>query len=301
MVFSSQLARVKPLRTVGVGSSTSIRGRKMLRMETETGWWLITHQDHARLAGAFATAWGNTRFRKPEPRSHVLHGIATHDDGWVQRDAHPTITRQGKPSAFSIELVGKYSAFEEINLSEYLAVRERAVRIIAEKDPYAGILIALHTYNLLTDHADRSTIAPDQLPLLDSFLENQLQYQKKLFAEIDSLTGITEKHKDRETIQEHFRLLQACDNLSLLTCVAFDRNANLLHPLPLNDGATSRVEVTPIAPRQFRLDPWPFAEEQLTFTFPARHIDRHLFNQSNDLEKAFHAAPVDELSVTLSA
>jgi len=61
------------------------------------------------------------------------------------------------------------------------------------------------------------------------------------------------------------------------------------------------VEVTPIAPRHFRLDPWPFAEEQLTFTFPARHIDRHLFNQSNDLEKAFHAAPVDELSVTLSA
>ena len=49
-----------------------------------------------------------------------------------------SITRQGKPSAFSIELVGKYSAFEEIDLADYLAVRDRAVRIIAEKDPYAG-------------------------------------------------------------------------------------------------------------------------------------------------------------------
>ncbi len=28
------------------------------------------------LAGAFAAAWGNAEFRKPEPRARVLHGIA---------------------------------------------------------------------------------------------------------------------------------------------------------------------------------------------------------------------------------
>ena len=78
----------------------------MLRMESETGWWLITHRDHARLAGAFAEAWGNALFRRPEPRARVLHGIASHDDGWVARDAQPVITREGKPSAFSTELVG---------------------------------------------------------------------------------------------------------------------------------------------------------------------------------------------------
>ena len=70
---------------------------------------------------------------------------------------------KGKPSAFSIELVGKYSAFEEIDLEEYLAVRERAVRIIAAEDSYAALLISMHTYNLLTEHADRSTIAPGNL------------------------------------------------------------------------------------------------------------------------------------------
>ena len=86
-------------------------------METETGWWLITHPDHARLAGAFAAAWGNEQFRKPEPRDRVLYGISTHDDGWADRDKHPSITREGKPSAFSTELVGKYSAFEEIDLA----------------------------------------------------------------------------------------------------------------------------------------------------------------------------------------
>src|ERR1700683_4511680 len=124
----------------------------MLRMESQTGWWLSTHPDHARLAGDFAAAWGNDQFRSPEPRARVLKGIACHDDGWAARDAHPTIPRLGKPSAFSTELVGKYSAFEEIDLEDYLAVRDRAVRIIAAEDPYAAILISMHTHSLLAEH-----------------------------------------------------------------------------------------------------------------------------------------------------
>lgn len=273
----------------------------MLRMESPSGWWLITHPDHARLAGSFAEAWGNERFRRPEPRARVLHGIATHDDGWMARDAHPSITREGKPSAFSSELVGKYSAFEEIDLADYLAVRERAVRIIAEPDPYAGLLIAMHTYNLLTAHADRSTIAPAELPLLDSFLEGQRNYQEQLLTRIRVDDSLTQKEKDVDTIQEHFRLLQACDNLSLLTCVAFSSPAHLLHPLPLNDGGTAEIQVQAIAPRQFRLDPWPFHPSHLTFTFPARHVVGHRFASSSDLEAAFSAAPVEILEVDLRA
>ena len=273
----------------------------MLRMKSETGWWLITHPDHARLAGAFASAWGNDRFRKPEPRERVLFGIAAHDDGWAARDEHPSITREGKPSAFSTELVGKYSAFEEIDLAEYLAVRERAVRMIAELDPYAGLLIAKHTYNLLTAHADRSTIASEQLPLLDAFLKAQRAYQRELVDRIATDVSLTAREKDAETIEEHFRLLQACDNLSLLTCVAFDRPANLLHSLPLNDGGTAKVRVEPLGPRCFRLDPWPFAEPELTVRFPARHVAGEVFESSDTLERAFHAASVDELLVVLSS
>src|SRR5271154_5687808 len=156
----------------------------MLRLETETGWWLVTHPDHARLAGAFAERWGNDRFLPPEPRAHVLKGISRHDDGWRDRDGQPQITRQGKPSAFSVELVGKYSAFEEIDLADYLAVRGEAVRLIAEEDPYAAILVSMHTSNLLTERADRSTIAPKQLPLLDEFLAEQEALQQSLREQI---------------------------------------------------------------------------------------------------------------------
>jgi hypothetical protein len=273
----------------------------MLRMESETGWWLTTHPDHARLAGAFAAAWGNHAFRRPEPRARVLYGISTHDDGWTVRDAHPSITRQGKPSAFSTELVGKYSAFEEIDIADYLAVRERAVRSIAEKDPYAGLLIAMHTYNLLSEHADRSTIDAEGLALLDDFLARQRPYQIELIRAIAADETLTGEQKGEQTIRDHFRLLQACDNLSLLSCVAFDRTASLLHPLPLNNGGAAEIQVRSLGPRHFRLAPWPFAEKELSFHFPARHVTGHAFESSAKLDEAFHAADVKALTVTLTA
>lgn len=273
----------------------------MLRMESETGWWLITHPDHARLAEDFAKAWGNAEFRKPEPRARVLKGIACHDDGWVARDAHPSITRQGKPSAFSTDLVGKYSAFEEIDLQEYLAVRDRAMRIIAEHDPYAGLLISMHTCNLLTAHADRSTIDAAGLLLLDEFLTRLSAHQDELRSRIAEDATLSKSDAAEHTILEHFRLLQACDNLSLLTCVAYSSPAHLLHPLPLNNGGTAEVNVLPLAPRNFRLDPWPFAERELSFAFPARHVNGKMFADSQSLEVMFHAATVEQLSVTLTA
>ena len=273
----------------------------MLRLETETGWWLVTHPDHARLAGAFAERWGNDKFVPPEPRARVLKGVARHDDGWAARDAKPEITRQGKPSAFSVELVGKYSAFEEIDLADYLAVRDRAVRLIAAEDPYAALLISMHTYSLLSEHADRSTIAAAELPLLDQFLEQQKKFQREMRDRIDADASVPAPQKSDSAIFDHFRLLQASDNVSLMTCVEFSRPSNLLHPLPLRDGGYARVEVRSAGTRHFVLDPYPFNERSLTLEFPARHVKGKLFSATEELREQFAAAPVETLTVTLSA
>jgi hypothetical protein len=271
----------------------------MLRMETETGWLLVTHPDHAHLAADFAAAWGNEQFRSPEPRARVLKGIHCHDDGWTARDSHPVITREGKPSAFSVELVGKYSAFEEIDLDQYLAVRQRAVQAMAAEDPYAALLISMHTYNLLSQHADRATIAPNDLPLLDRFLEFQEITHKKLRATIAADATLRDEEKADAAITENFRLLQACDNLSLLSCVAYMRESNLLHPLPQNGGGDREVRVHPGSPRHFRLEPWPFVDRELTFQLPARHVEGKKFASSEALEAAFEDAYEEHIPVTL--
>jgi hypothetical protein len=272
----------------------------MLRLETETGWWLVTHPDHARLAGAFAERWGNDVFPSPEPREHVLRGISHHDDGWAARDAAPQITRQGKPSAFSTELVGKYSGFEEIDLVDYLAVRDRAVRQIAAEDPYAACLISMHTYSLLHEHADRSTIAREQLPLLDQFLQGQLALQESWRKLISANPNLHPEHKSEEAILDHFRLLQANDYLSLLTCVDYQKPVSLLHALPARGGKRFPIEARSVGTRHFVLNPYPFAEPALTFQFPARSVKGKLFSSHKEFQDAFSAAPVETLSVTVS-
>lgn len=271
----------------------------MLRCQTPTGWFLIRHPDHARLAGLFAGAWGNHQFVPPEPRLDVLEGISRHDDGWALRDASPSITRLGKPSAFGVELVGKYTAFEEIDLPEYLAVRGRALEVVAGDNPYAAILISLHTCNLLTEHADRSTIDPTQLPFLDDFVARQRQRQLELRAAAAATGRFRDSDLEIEQIIQNFRLLQGCDNLSLLSCVDFSGPATLLHSFPLATGEKTMVTVERIGPRSFRLSPWPFLQQKYHFEIPAREVVGESFPSSESLQAQFLTASEIKLSVDL--
>jgi hypothetical protein len=273
----------------------------MLRVESEKGWWLVTHPDHARLAGMFASHWGNERFARPSPRASVLHGIHVHDDGWAARDARPGVTREGRPAAFSHELVGRYSAFEEIDLADYLAVRESAVAQVEVRDAYAALLVSMHTYNLLTARADRATIVPEQLPLLDAFLERQMLRQERLKGLIRANPAYTKEDVSEGTIANNFRLLQATDNLSLLSCVAYLQPSTLLHPLATTDGSFEEITVVPVGPRRFRLTPYPFDTPTLMVQVPARQVEGKWFSSSEELAERYAQAPVEILEVAVSA
>ncbi len=273
----------------------------MLRLETEDGWWLVTHPDHAHLAGEFASHWGNALFSTPEPREQVLRGIYRHDDGWRERDRTPAVTKQGKPAAFSTELVGTYSAFEEIDLAAYLEVRREAVQLIAMEDPYAAILISMHTHNLLSERADRSTIRADELPWLDAFLVEQMTLQRALRERLLNGGTVAKDHLTAEALHRNFQLLQACDNLSLLSCVDFGRDATLLHPFELRDGKTREVKVQRVGERAFRLTPYPLATEEISFKLRARFVAGKEFASAAALKAAMDLARYEELEVRITA
>jgi hypothetical protein len=273
----------------------------MLRFKADGGWWLITHPDHAHLAGEFGKHWGNDSFASPEPREHVLRGIYRHDDGWRARDAQPVITRQGSPAAFSVELVGKYSAFEDIDLSAYLAVRREAVSLMAEEDPYAAILISMHTHNLLSARADRSTIRNEELPVLDAFLSEQTALQRNLQEALIAANKLPPACLAPAELHRHFQLLQACDNLSLLSCVDFEGRATLLHPFTTTDGVTNEISVRRVGQRTFQLSPYPFAQTEISFSIPARFVPAETFASSEALRTAFGHAETVNLPVTITA
>ncbi len=272
----------------------------MLRAKSDNGWWLITHPDHAQLAADFASHWGNQTFCVPQPRSEILHGIRVHDDGWATRDARPSITRQGKPAAFSEELVGKYSAFEEIDLADYLAVRESALDRVEEESAYAALLVSMHTSNLLTERADRLTIPPGQLPLLHSFLDRQRARQNNLRRRVQTDAGFDERETTDAALLDGFHLLQAVDNLSLYSCIDYAHPGTLLHALPTSAGTARAIDVLPFGSRQYQLNPYPLDEDRLTFTVPARHVEGVVFPNSEALAEKYDASTIDALTITIS-
>ena len=117
--------------------------------------------------------------------------------------------------------------------------------------------------------------------------------------QIASNPNLRPEYKSENAILDHFRLLQANDYLSLLTCVDYQKPVNLLHALPTRDGQHVPIQVRAIATRHFVLDPYPFAEPSISFQFPARHANGKRFSSANEFQDAFQAAPVEMLSVTV--
>ena len=273
----------------------------MLRKSETEGWILVTHPDHARLAGEFASRWGNELFAPPEPRPDVLEGIFCHDDGWKERDHSPQITRQGLPSAFSVELVGKYSAFEEIDLADYLAVRRRALEVIAQKNPYAAVMVSMHTHNLLSQRVDRATIRPADLGLLDSFLAEQLSAQRSLRGRLLGEGGYPPGQISDAAFNEHFALLQACDCLSLLACVDYEQPSDLLHDLITRRGDRRRIKYVRKDAAVYALDPFPFAGTIQKFAIPGRYVPQRKFASSQELTELYRSAPITQREMTFIA
>jgi hypothetical protein len=271
----------------------------MIRAATDDGWMLVTHPDHARLAGRLADAWGNARFAPPEPFAHVREAVCAHDDGWRERDDAPVVTREGRPGAFSRELVGAYSAFEEIDLADYLKVRGRALDAVARRDPYAAVIVSMHTVNLLTEQADLATLRPADRPLHAAFVAGQRQRQSALAAGLlgdPALAGFA----DAAHFERAFRFLQCCDSFSLMACVNFDRALPLRHAQPDRDGRLHPITCTPRGGGGYALDPWPLRETAVRLSVPARRVRGKTFASLEDFRAAFAAAETAPVESTLT-
>jgi hypothetical protein len=269
----------------------------MIRIKEVAGWTLVEHRDHARLAGAFASHWGNDAFAAPEPRADVLEAVARHDDAWAERDARPVLTRAGLPGAFSHELVGTYSAFEEIDLADYLAVRGRATEAVAADNPYAALLISMHTVNLLTEQADLRGLTVEDRARHGEFVAGQRRRQGELTAHLRAAGRAADV--EPAPLKRAFEFLQVCDNLSLVTCVRYPQPRQLRHLHPRREGPPVPLLCTPLGDDRYRIAPFPFDRDELPFTVPGRRVPGERFANDEEFRAAYAAAPVVPLALRL--
>jgi len=270
----------------------------MIRIETEDGWILTEHREHARLAGRFGAHWGNDAFAPPDPRPNVLAAVMRHDDAWAVRDATPFLTREGRPSAFSRELVGTYSAFEEIDLADYLAVRGRAAEAVAAENPYAAVLISMHTVDLLTAQADLSGLSAADRALHGDFIARQQGRQEQLVQDLGRDPALAPA-ASAERRFAGFSFLQTCDSMSLMACVRFPRPIPLRRPQPRRDGTPTEILCTPLGDDTYRLSPFPLDQPVVELAVPSREVRGKTFPDLESFRAAYAAAPVTPLKVRI--
>jgi hypothetical protein len=270
----------------------------MIRIETDSGWILVEHPEHARLAGRMAAHWGNAEFAAPEPRGDILVAVARHDDAWALRDNAPCLTREGRPSAFSRELVGKYSAFEEMDFAEYLAVRGRAAQAVAADNPYAAVIISMHTVSLLTTQADLSALSERDVELHQRFIEEQRLLQTLLIEKMEA-DSTHPAGLNSASLRRAFEFLQACDSLSLGVCVRYPTPRPLRHRHPRRDGSLVALDCIPLGNDTYRVAPYPFDADKLELDVPCRSIAGKSFADEAAFREAYAAAPVVALPVVI--
>ncbi len=272
--------------------------RFMIRIDTDKGWLLVEHPEHARLAGRFAARWGNDEFVAPEPRPEILFAVDHHDDAWAERDVPPHLTRDSRPSAFTRELVGKYSAFEEIDLADYLGVRGRATEAVAAAHPYAAIIISMHTVDLLTNQADLTRLSEADRALHKKFIDGQVRRQSELFVDLSSQRGY-ERSLEAASLREAFDFLQACDSLSLTSCVRYPSPIPLRGRHARRSGPAAELTCTPLGGDTYRISPYPFDSDDFTEEARCRHVAAGSFSDLASFRAAYAAAPVGVLPVRI--
>jgi hypothetical protein len=120
----------------------------MIRRDIDLGdgearWLLVSQVEHARLSAVLAERcldrFGPATAETDSVRSELLQGIARHDDGWADWEAHPGLDpRLGRPLSF-----------RELPQGETLANWDGSIRSAAEVGPLAAWAVAGHFAGLL--------------------------------------------------------------------------------------------------------------------------------------------------------
>lgn len=268
------------------------RGRELL---------LITQHDHSRLSGELAKRIGNTLFAAPSPFESVVRAIADHDCGWAEADASPTIDPAGQPT----------HVFEaDIMIS--LAAWEQSVNQVLPHDPYAALLISLHTMALATRAAARQPEPEDEFARqrvfrVRRFVHQQIEIQEHLRRKLEMPTdlplrgGLAEQGRDatEDLLRANFFLLEFLDELSLNLCfgrLVFQR-IEMIYSRPDQQPFSAFIANSPDG--AMTVNPWPFNSPRLELDVPARRIAPGPYRELNKLHAACQAAEPCPLRVVL--
>ena len=274
----------------------------MLKTRRGSRVWLITQPAHAELAGMVAAHWGNQEFARPghyaaapDPerlRREVVLAVTEHDSGWREWEADPLLSAEdGLPQGLGEVLKDPVAGMERWRLG---------IPRLAERHPYASLLISDHAYWLyaaqfdpdpppeFTHHLHRGpSLYPKELEtearrFLADVREMQEAFRRRLEEDAFWRAALEPEHRN-----PHARLLQILDGFSLALCSAviapvegeakgLGEDHVVFHEVPRRSWEDRvPLEVKPLGDGRIVIDPYPLDKTPLTVSVPARVAEPH--------------------------
>jgi hypothetical protein len=240
---------------------------------------VFTQTDHSRLAGFFASHWGNATFAPPNPYESVARAATFHDFGWLRYETKPDVDpKTGEPYTF-ITL-----PFDPDQLTAY----QWCVDWLGSVDRYSALLVGMHRVGLWKSRYETIThpkwrYANLELPQeIHNFIARSEPVQEQ---ERQAIGG--------DTIWTNYRLLQVWDLLGLYFTVS-DPYEHAVEPVPtaydgdLHSGV--RMQLQPLNKTRVAFDPYPFDVRPLTLHIPYRQLDRVAFEDGEAFRRAYFQA-----------
>jgi hypothetical protein len=220
---------------------------------------LIRQPDHARLAARLVAGWQDGGLPANPRRDTILAATAAHDDGWIDEDAAPWVSADGRPVDF---------------ITAELAVKQRVwprvVTSLAPDHPYAAALVAQHALTVYVDHQGK--------PEWRAFFAGMADLRTANLARCDDASAAA--------IDQDYRFVRMGDILSLIFCGGwrqpYEHDARLIE---------RHGDVLTVAPD-------PFAGRPVDIALEARRIPRRPYRSDAELRAACTAAPIEWLRGT---
>ena len=116
-------------------------------------------------------------------------------------------------------------------------------------------------------------ISPQDRPLVQRMLDNELERQKRLKAEL-ARDSETAAWIDESKLFQNYKQLQFFDTLALYFNRTHpdERGEVTFNHVPLNAKQDAVVTVRPREPGVYELSPLPFASEDAEFAYAGRHV-----------------------------
>jgi hypothetical protein len=268
----------------------------IVRQLAEGDFITIPQEGHADISAQLAAHWGNDMFARLEPYGSMMTGVTYHDSGHREMEASvPIDPKRGLPYLFR-------GAPPEVRVR---GSDETNARWVHGKDPYAGLVVAMH-HNGLHDRRRYDTVCKG--PGSAAVAEGEPLGIETAFADLSDWECETARDLGlneaggRDQLWYNYQALQVFDIMSLYFCLDGYQGGELrpsaVGRVPLRPGSSEVVDIAiePVGPNAVRFSPYPFDVSPFTISVMGRRMPAKAGEPAEAAQDAYHYAPRQPLT-----